>query len=143
MTRPKGLLHWTRLKTVLHKVLIACCALYLSGAHWVMMQTVAWTTMVVERSGEMGLPEAVESTFSGEKPCGMCKAIAHGKEEEQKQAPEIPLLKAFKEVQFVSSEAAVLPERRLLGAWTPVELEQSSTRRAEAPLLPPPRRALS
>jgi hypothetical protein len=75
------------LRTVLHKgsrlVLIAAI-LVSCGAHWLVLQSIAWTAMLVENSQRSTLVEAVKRTFDGAHPCALCKQIAAGKTEEKK-----------------------------------------------------------
>ena len=54
-----------------------------TGAHWVALQTVAWTTMLAANWSEGSFSEAVATTFDGRHPCPLCKAIVAGKKSEQ------------------------------------------------------------
>lgn len=54
------------------------------GAHWALLQTVAWTTMLADNLRTHSLSESVERTFDGKYPCPICKAIAAGKKSEKK-----------------------------------------------------------
>ncbi|HVU27665.1 MAG TPA: hypothetical protein VHG71_08005 [Verrucomicrobiae bacterium] len=54
------------------------------GAHWALLQTVAWTTMLADNLCTQSVTEAVSQTFDGEHPCPICMAIAAGKKSEQK-----------------------------------------------------------
>lgn len=56
-----------------------------AGAHWVVLQGVAWTAMLVENTQCASLVEAVKQTFDGEHPCGLCKNIAAGKSKEDER----------------------------------------------------------
>jgi hypothetical protein len=58
----------------------------LLGGHWGVLRSVAWTTMIVERSASVPLMEAVSSTFSGKSPCKMCTVIAE-KSSQEKSTP--------------------------------------------------------
>lgn len=58
------------------------------GLHWALLQTVAWTGMIVSYSRNGSLTEAVSKTFDGQHPCCLCKAIQSGRKAEQEQAPE-------------------------------------------------------
>ncbi|MFV0415247.1 MAG: hypothetical protein ACK5NG_02650 [Chthoniobacterales bacterium] len=66
--------------------LICFAALSLAGGHWIVLQSIAWTQMMVEYS-ENGTPftEAAIKTFSGEFPCSMCLKIEEGRQHEQSQ----------------------------------------------------------
>lgn len=55
------------------------------GLHWAVLQTVAWTGMVVSYSRDATFSEAVSRTFDGEHPCPMCKVIKQGQAEERGQ----------------------------------------------------------
>jgi hypothetical protein len=54
------------------------------GAHWALLQTVAWTTMLADNLCTHSVKEAVTETFDGNHPCPLCKAIAAGKQSEKK-----------------------------------------------------------
>lgn len=55
------------------------------GAHWALLQTVAWTGMVIRYSQDGSFGEALSKTFDGKHPCGLCKMIQKGRAEEKKQ----------------------------------------------------------
>jgi hypothetical protein len=55
-----------------------------TGAHWAVLQTVAWTTMLTANLRTHSVTEAVARTFDGEHPCALCKAVAAGKKSEKK-----------------------------------------------------------
>ena len=55
------------------------------GLHWALLQTVAWTGMMISYSRDGSLAEAVSKTFDGEHPCRLCHAIQKGRADEQKQ----------------------------------------------------------
>lgn len=54
------------------------------GAHWALLQTVAWTTMLADNLHSNSFHAAVTKTFDGKHLCPLCKAIAAGKKSEQK-----------------------------------------------------------
>ncbi len=108
--------------------------LAVAGAHWTVLQSVAWTTMLASNLRTDSFTEAVERTFDGKHPCPLCQAIAKGKKTEKKTEFSIPL----KKLEFVSERVAfvfsppsqfqLLPERDFFLSKT-----------AHKPLLPPPR----
>ena len=53
-----------------------------TGAHWALLQSVAWTTMLADNLRAYSLSESVARTFDGKFPCPICKAIAAGKKSE-------------------------------------------------------------
>jgi hypothetical protein len=69
----------------LGKILVIAALVVTTGAHWMALQTVAWTTMLAANWGSGSFSEAVTSTFDGRHPCPLCKAIAAAKKSEQKK----------------------------------------------------------
>jgi hypothetical protein len=57
-------------------ILALCLSL---GFHWLALQSVAWTTMLVANARHVPLTEAVAKTFDGEHPCSLCHAVEAGK----------------------------------------------------------------
>ncbi len=55
------------------------------GLHWALLQTVAWTGMLVTYSRDASFQDAVSKTFDGEHPCALCKVIKSGRAEEGRQ----------------------------------------------------------
>jgi hypothetical protein len=55
------------------------------GLHWALLQTVAWTGMLLTYSRGTSLSEAVTRTFDGRHPCALCKFVQKGRAEEKKQ----------------------------------------------------------
>jgi hypothetical protein len=63
-------------------VVLALCLSF--GAHWVVLQSVAWGRMVVEYAQRVPLAEAVAQTFDGNHPCNLCKDIYAVRHSEKK-----------------------------------------------------------
>ena len=55
-----------------------------TGSHWVLLQSVAWTTMLADNLRTSSFVEAVEKTFDGQHPCSLCKRISAEKKSEKK-----------------------------------------------------------
>jgi len=64
-----------------------------SGAQWGLLQSVAWTTMLINNLHAASLRQAVETTFDGKHPCCICKAIAAAKKTEKKNVFVVQLKK--------------------------------------------------
>jgi hypothetical protein len=58
-----------------------CCAI---GLQWVVLQSFAWTSMLIEYSKGAPLCQAIAQTFDGAHPCSLCHAVATGKTSEKK-----------------------------------------------------------
>ena len=63
--------------------MIAC--MQLAGGPTTLMQVYAWIGMIVTYSQQDGLTKGVKDTFSGERPCHLCKKIDNVKKDELKQ----------------------------------------------------------
>jgi hypothetical protein len=68
----------------LGKIFLVLALVAMLGAHWAVLQTVAWTTMLADNLCDHSVKEAVTETFDGNHPCDLCKAIAAGKQSEKK-----------------------------------------------------------
>ncbi len=70
----------------MHGLVVAALCLSL-GVHWALLQSLAWTGMLLSWSHEVSLVEAVKNTFDGEHPCPLCKAVESGQQQAPKSAP--------------------------------------------------------
>jgi len=73
--------------------LVVSALVFSIGAHWAVLQSVAWIGMAVSYAQHSSLSEALVKTFDGRHPCKLCKAVAEGKRSEQKQTPQKPINK--------------------------------------------------
>jgi hypothetical protein len=118
----------------LGKVFVVFALVATLGAHWALLQTVAWTTMLASNLQSGSLHDAVTKTFDGEHPCCLCKAIAAAKKSEQKsqitfeqQKLDFPLLQENL-VLIAPSRLKLFPRENL--SFEPV---------SQKPPTPPPR----
>lgn len=58
------------------------------GGPLVLLQLIAWAGMLVSYTAEDGLVRGMKDTFSGERPCALCKHIEAAESEES--APALP-----------------------------------------------------
>jgi hypothetical protein len=116
------------------KIFVIVALVTMLGAHWTLLQTVAWTTMMADNLHSSSFHDAMTKTFDGKHPCCLCKAIAAGKQSEKKtdfslqsQKLEFPPLKE-NFVLIAPSQFQLLP------------LENSAAEFfLQKPLTPPPR----
>ena len=128
-----------RMKSFLHKIIILSCALYLSGAHWIVLQGTAWTGMLVSRAISTSVSEALSSTFDGQHPCAMCSAIAEGKCNEDDADADFAPSKKSGEIKFLTLVLGGPPARSIdqsQAVWP--RFEQPVVVRGDAPPTPPP-----
>jgi hypothetical protein len=69
-------------------IFVLCCAI---GLHWVALQSVAWTTMVIKYSKHLALRTAITQAFDGAHPCSLCHAVNTGKNSEKKSDLQSPI----------------------------------------------------
>jgi hypothetical protein len=103
------------------------------GAHWGVLQSVAWMGMAFTYAQKAPLKEALIKTFDGQHPCNLCKFVQKGKTSEQKQESKLDL----KKKDFFNSSVAAfyfspLPAISFAAPFP-------SPQRTEPPSLPPPR----
>lgn len=67
------------------RLLVLIAAVQILGGHWAVLQTFAWTKMLIENVQTASLPEAVTKTFDGKRPCSLCSLVAKGQAQEKRQ----------------------------------------------------------
>jgi len=99
----------------------------------------AWMNMLLDRAPEMGVSGALESTFSGEKPCSRCCAIEKQRQENEEKAP-VPELRVVAKYVPATWSYQRLPIP-ITGAHVavPISRNLAPEQRSEPPSLPPPR----
>lgn len=105
-----------------------------SGAQWFLLQSVAWTNMLISYSQDASFGEALEKTFDGQHPCSLCKEIQSAdKQQKQKEMTQpTPVIKGvLVPVLTASAPSAVF------SAYSSFESEASA--RFQQPSVPPPR----
>ena len=112
-------------------ILALCFSL---GLQWLALQSVAWTTMLLENARHGPLTEAVAKTFDGAHPCGLCHVVSAGTKSEKKSevlpsATKMDLLCTTRQV------ICLPPFFRHTYANVSIAVPQ----RLEAPPAPPPR----
>jgi hypothetical protein len=119
------------------RALTIACAIYLSGAHWLILQGAAWSRMIVERSQTMGFTVAVQTTFDGDHPCKMCKVVNTGAKSENAPAGVLPKGAKLFEVTVVEPSGTPLPVP-VAGEFSYPAFVCSVPVRTDAPPTPPP-----
>jgi hypothetical protein len=117
--------------------IVTLCLLVLSlGLHWTLLQTVAWSGMLISSSRDGTFWEAVVKTFDGQHPCALCKVVTDGRKAEHRQQQQ---------------EVNPGPKLELGLIWTATEFQLTQHReqvppsgsptrsRADEPPQPPPR----
>jgi hypothetical protein len=108
-----------------------CCAI---GLHWVVLQSFAWTSMLIEYSKGAPLCQAIAQTFDGTHPCSLCHVVATGKASEKKTdvqspVPRIDIICVARVIRLISPVASF---DYTLRDFSVSEIEHS-------PPVPPPR----
>jgi hypothetical protein len=116
------------------KVLVAVALILSIGAHWALLQSIAWIGMTVSYSQGASIATALEKTFDGKHPCPLCKLVKKGQATERNGH----MLQLDTKFEFtVSADARVLyPMGRFPHL---VGVDSFALARVDAPPLPPPR----
>lgn len=120
----------------LGQVFVICALVVSIGAHWALLQSVAWVGMAVRFAQTDPLPEALSKTFDGQHPCALCKVVSEGREADTQK----PTIKADAKLDFMLPAAGVAVERPARFLIFPGGA-RFALDRLEAPPLPPPRLA--
>lgn len=104
------------------------------GLQWIALQSIAWTSMLVQNVRQTSLTEAVAKTFDGDHPCQLCKGIqkqqSSQKKSEVRTAPAKPDL-----ICSTRSFRVVRP----FDSFLYPNVAMATAARALAPPVPPPR----
>lgn len=126
------------MKSFLHKLLVLACAIYLGGAHWMLLQVTAWTGMIVARSQSASVGEAVRTTLDGRHPCNICRAIKEGQSDEQEQQTKVPWVQKLQEGKLILLSRCQVPPAIFAGEVSWPSFAEVAERRSETPPTPPP-----
>lgn len=112
--------------------LALCCAV---GLHWAVIQSFAWTAMILDYSKCAPIQQAIARTFDGAHPCALCHAINKGKADDHKRDLQVTALKidlvcVTRPVQF----------RRGVASFRYRAIEFLFSEREHSPPVPPPKR---
>jgi hypothetical protein len=108
-----------------------CCAI---GLQWIALQSLAWTTMLIDYSKLAPLCQAIAQTFDGAHPCTLCHAVNAGKNSEKKSDLQSPTPK----IDMICAS----PAASLLRPFIPFEYPMCdfhSSQIGQSPPVPPPR----
>lgn len=118
----------------LGKIFLVFALIVTLGAHWALLQTVAWTTMLADNLHATSFHEAMAKTFDGKHPCCLCKAIAAAKKSEKKsEAVSLTLKLEFPPV----AEKFAFISPKPISAFSLTDFTSDSS--FQKPPLPPPR----
>jgi len=78
---------------LLGRLLLVIALTLAVGLHWVVLQSVAWTAMLVKYTKQQSLGVAICQTFDGDHPCSLCHVVNKGKNSEGKPEVQSPSAK--------------------------------------------------
>jgi hypothetical protein len=112
-----------------------CCAI---GLHWIVLQSLAWTTMLIDYSKRAPLCQAIAQTFDGAHPCSLCHVVNKGKNSEKKSDLQSPVRK----IDMICAS----PSGHLIRLFLPFKYtvrDFCCSQIGRSPPVPPPRSLLS
>jgi len=129
--------------TTLRKLLAIALALLMQGPA-MLVQEVAWVSMLVTYTQERGLKRGVAETFDGEHPCKLCKKAVQIHEQEQSPEPgEKPMPQGGARLawaEMVVSDVPCMPMiagKEISVSWIALSARDAG-KGADAPDSPPP-----
>jgi len=122
------------------RVVVVLALSFSLGPHWALLQTFAWTGMLISHSHGASLKEAIAKTFDGQHPCGLCLFIEKGRaaEKQQKQQQTKPGFKLDFGLVWQPTSFSFECAREPITAF-----ESSALSRSDQPPKPRPRGLLS
>jgi hypothetical protein len=111
-----------------------CCAI---GLQWVALQSLAWTSMIINYSKHGSLCDAIAQTFDGAHPCSLCHIVDKGKTAEKKS--ELQLLTP--KIDMICTKRAIIIVRSFACVECVAD-DFSAFEIGESPPVPPPRNSL-
>src|SRR5262245_24675408 len=111
-----------------------CCAI---GLQWVALQSIAWTSMIIDYSKHGSLCAAIAQTFDGTHPCPLCHIHDKEKSSEKKSDLQLPMPK----IDMICTKPAIT----MVHSFTYVDYMAgnfSAFQMGESPPVPPPRNPL-
>jgi len=103
-------------------------------AHWAILQTAAWMTMLVKYSESEGVEVGISKTFDGKHPCDLCRSIAKNKQTEKQQSSQANAAKIY--LVAHAQRWTLQPPRYFWFLKTPIASLSSCD---SSPPVPPPR----
>jgi len=77
------------------------------GFHWALLQTVAWTGMIIKYSRDSAFTVAVSKTFDGQHACCLCRLIQKGRTQEKKHDQQQSKPSSKSDLELLRHAAAV------------------------------------
>jgi len=112
---------------------------FMSGGHWMALQTFAWGRMIVVYAQRSSLLTAVAQTFDGRHPCKLCCKV---REAQEPASEEVPVEAAARPIEmFFEAGRAAAPPVPVAARPAAAVGDDSYEDRAIPPPTPPPKLA--
>jgi hypothetical protein len=110
-----------------------------AGGHITALQAIAWIQMTIERAGYESPAALVQSIFSGQKPCSLCRKvkILSQKQAEQEKTTKIQWNKTETLLTESVLKKLSIPDTKVIKHPFPSDVRLA--RSIHAPLTPPPK----
>ena len=107
------------------------------GWHWLALQSIAWASMLIERTQESSFNVAWTTTFDGQHPCRICKAVAEGQSDETRTTSTVSVHMLEASIPATHSPLILAPRVETAS----LRSQSMPKSRGDQPILPPPRQA--
>lgn len=124
-----------RLASNMIAILALCSTI---GLQWFALQSLAWTTMMIQSARQVSFCKAFKRTFDGAHPCSLCHVVNKGNTSEQKR--DLQTFGAKIDMVCVSRPIRLLPR---LAHFQHALSDTRFSKIEYSPPAPPPRLVLS
>lgn len=112
------------------------------GLHWAALQSLAWSSMFLERVQTVSVAEALRTTLDGKHPCRLCLVVREGRAaERQQEALPKGGGATVSRLEFTPATSPLTFEFVAVPNPPPLQSPFDYARRSDPPPLPPPRLA--
>ena len=108
-----------------------------TGAHWTLLQTIAWSGMLVNYAAQDGLTAGIVKTFDGKNPCQLCVIVEDGRTAADDSSEQ--RLHVQPKLDWIFQESSALMFSRQSVRVNLVLREFAGDHFGESPPKPPPR----
>ncbi len=131
------------LKKLFQLLMVIFGCLHLTGGPHALVQSYAWISMIIQYSKNDGIAKGVKDTFSGERPCHLCKKIDSVKKDESKQPlskdVDLSALAKFRTECLAQEVIRLKPPRHVEHKQSPIHGSAAwMSDWRESPVSPPP-----
>ena len=126
---------WRQISQIALRGILVIMILGMTDGHWAILQSIAWTKMIIDYSRAKSIQTAIQQTFDGQHPCELCKFIQKAKQSSQQQELQQPSVKD--DALFLETSPSRFVDMPC--SWFAADVVHPPIPRRDPPPVPPPR----